>query len=200
MKNINNIYTVIVTCLILVQVHSQQISSGECKNYDVKIVQDFDASRYLGIWYEQARYEAIFQFNMDCVRANYSLIDENRIRVVNSGIVLIANADSSIEGVARFVDSSKNEGKLLVRFPLSPEGNYWVIGTDYDNYAIVWSCTDILPGILSTNMQFLWILARSPHLSDDKMTEVKDILQNAKLDRSSLRKTIQDQCPWSNKV
>lgn len=45
MKNINNIYTVIVTCLILVQVHSQQISSGECKNYDVKIVQDFDASR-----------------------------------------------------------------------------------------------------------------------------------------------------------
>ena len=52
----------------------------------------------------------------------------------------------SVTGTAQFI-SPELRGKLNVSFPgsssnqtVSSDGNYWVLETDYDNYAIVWSC------------------------------------------------------------
>lgn len=46
-------------------------------------------------------------------------------------------------GVARVPDSSE-PAKLKVKFNGVPvEGDYWVLGTDYETYALVYSCTDI---------------------------------------------------------
>ena len=50
-------------------------------------------------------------------------------------------------------------GSLEVHFPSSPTGNYKVLGTDYDNYASVYSCKDL---ILGFKLEFAWLLVRDP--------------------------------------
>lgn len=52
---------------------------------------------------------------------------------------------STIEGITR-VKSNQTEGKLEVVFPSLPgkiPAPYWILETDYDNYAVVFSCTDL---------------------------------------------------------
>lgn len=62
-------------------------------------------------------------------------------------------------GSARPEDPSKNEAKLLVNFPSmgSFEAPYWVLDTDYTNYAIVWSCRPAEDGLDSLRKKDLQI-------------------------------------------
>lgn len=40
-------------------------------------------------------------------------------------------------------------------------GNYRILSTDYDSYAVVYSCTDIVAGSVSL-FEFAWVLTREP--------------------------------------
>lgn len=44
----------------------------------------------------------------------------------------------------------------MVVFPDSPPGDYWVIGTDYNSYASVYSCKEFG----SITFEFAWVLLR----------------------------------------
>jgi apolipoprotein D and lipocalin family protein len=48
-------------------------------------VQDFKADKYLGKWYEIARFDYFFEKNMDQVTATYSKKDNGNIKVENRG-------------------------------------------------------------------------------------------------------------------
>jgi len=48
--------------------------------------------------------------------------------------------------------------------------NYTILHTDYDTYSIVYSCSNIIPGLVS--FDFLWILAREPELDDATMLDI----------------------------
>ena len=53
-----------------------------------------------------------------------------------------------------------------------PRGNYNVIATDYDNYAIVYSCSHELAGS-APDQQPLWILTREPLVKgSDKWNQI----------------------------
>jgi lipocalin len=61
-------------------------------------------------------------------------------------LVFSSKSFNSIEGRGQLIDRLLG-AKLRVTFPTAPEqrplpaeGNYWVLDTDYDHYAIVWSC------------------------------------------------------------
>ena len=61
--------------------------------------------------------------------------------------------------------SEKQPNKLLVKFPNSwRAGKYDVWTTDYENYAVVYSCTSIIPYIFK--IEFIWILSRQPVMSE----------------------------------
>lgn len=48
-----------------------------------------------------------------------------------------------MNGTAEFIEGP-TVAKLWVTFPsVGGEAPYWVLDTDYDTYALVWSCTDI---------------------------------------------------------
>lgn len=52
---------------------------------------------------------------------------------------------SSIEGIGRLIGRF-DDPKLTVTFPSLPlpiDAPYWVLGSDYDTYAVAWSCTNL---------------------------------------------------------
>ena len=51
---------------------------------DKTVVKELDIEKYLGTWYEIARYNHRFEHGLVGVTANYSLRDDGKIKVINS--------------------------------------------------------------------------------------------------------------------
>jgi len=121
------------------------------------VAQDVDLARYTGTWYEIARYPNFFERDCTGVTAEYTILDDGGIQVVNS--CRKGSLDGAIEeitGRARVVDDVTH-AKLKVSFFGPFEGDYWILelGDNYE-YAVV--------GEPSRN--FLWILSRAPTLDE----------------------------------
>ncbi|XP_023303348.2 apolipoprotein D-like [Lucilia cuprina] len=135
---------------------AQVVFQGSCPE-NVKVVSDFNVEKYLGKWYEYAKYPAYFEMEGKCVTALYSLSDDGNVTVKNTLINEKTNVLTDILGTASLVAN----GKLLVKFPVSPaitvSSNYWILDTDYDNYTVIYSC---VPVTTNTHATIAWILTR----------------------------------------
>merc|ERR1711963_47235 len=119
----------------------------------------FDASKFLGDWYQVQGLPAFFQpAGTSCIRATYGEMDYGKISVRNVALNPSGDFDE-ICGYAE-VPNPTYPAELLVHFPFSPPGDYWLLDTDYENFASVYACTDIL-GI--TKIEFAWILVGDPN-------------------------------------
>jgi len=131
----------------------------------VRTVDAVDLDRYLGDWFEIARFPNRFQ--RTCagdVRATYARRADRRIDVINR----CRTADGGVieaRGVARIVDS-RTSAKLKVRFAPAVLsflpfvwGDYWILGLA-DDYS--WAVVG------SPDRHYLWILARAPALEADR--------------------------------
>ena len=120
-----------------------------------------DVPRYMGTWYEIAKYPAWFQ--RKCVgstSAQYSLQTDGRVQVINR--CKMANGEwNEAVGLARQI-GGPSSAQLKVRF--APEwlsfvpmvwGDYWVVALD-PQYQ--WSI------VSEPSRQYLWILSRTPTL------------------------------------
>jgi len=135
----------------------------------VRTVPFVDIDRYLGDWFEIARYPNRFQRTcLGDVRASYARRPDGRLDVVNR----CRTAAGSIEarGVARVADA-RTFSRLEVRFApawlsLLPMvwGDYWVIGLA-DDYS--WAVVG------SPDREYLWILARTPRLDDQRLATAR---------------------------
>ena len=119
-------------------------------------IPEFQLSRYLGKWYEIARFDHSFERGMTNVIAEYSLRPDGMVRVLNSGW---KNGKKKVaEGKARQPDPLGEPSKLEVSFFWFFYSDYNVLMLDNDyQYALVGSSG---PG-------YLWILARTPEIPDD---------------------------------
>jgi apolipoprotein D and lipocalin family protein len=107
-----------------------------------------DIDRYLGRWYEIARYEQSFQKGCEAVTADYSLRADGSVGVANR----CRKPDGSLSqarGRAKVV--SQSGAKLKVSFFGPFYGDYWVLDRAED-YS--WSIVGEPSG------RYLWILAR----------------------------------------
>jgi len=140
-----------------------------------------EVERYLGKWYEIAKFPVIFERGLVGVTAEYSLRDDGTVRVVNRGFKgSFDGAESSIEGSAIIADRSTN-AKLTVWFgPFSLaflDPNYWIVacGGDYD-YAVV------SDGCRKT----LWILSRTPQMNQGQYESIVTWLRDSGFDTDRL--------------
>lgn len=111
-----------------------------------------DLSRYLGRWYEVARYEQSFQKGCEGVTADYSLRDDGKIRVVNTCRKPDGRITDAV-GKAKIVDPATNT-KLKVSFFGPFYGDYWVLDRA-DDYS--WAIVGEPSG------RYLWLLSRQPN-------------------------------------
>ena len=79
------------------------------KLQDASGVTNFDVSKYLGKWYEIARYDSWFEKDMDKTQAFYSLNEDGTVRVENSGFDTTKEKWTTAH--LPFKNLSKNKGK-----------------------------------------------------------------------------------------
>ena len=121
------------------------------KDFDNSTVDEFDLSRYLGEWYEIARYDHSFERGMDNTMAEYILQDDGKVVVLNTGW---KNGKFKLaEGKAKYPDPTGDPGALRVSFFLFFYSDYNVMMVD-ENYQIS------LVG--SKAEKYLWILSQTP--------------------------------------
>ncbi|MDE5808219.1 MAG: lipocalin family protein [Muribaculaceae bacterium] len=120
---------------------------------DNSVVNNFDLNRFLGSWYEIARFDHKFERGMEQTRATYILREDGKVAVLNTGIK--DGKHSEAKGVAKLTDTP---ALLRVSFwrPFYSDYRVMMLDSDYQ-YALVGSGSD----------DYLWILSRTPQISDN---------------------------------
>ena len=145
------------------------------KDFDNSTVKEFDLSRYLGVWYEIARYDHSFERGLDNTMAQYILQDDGTVVVLNTGW---KNGKFKLaEGKAKYKDPTGDPGHLRVSFFLFFYSDYNVMMVD-ENYQIS------LVG--SKAEKYLWILSRTPVPDPDLLRMVLDEAKQRGYDTSQL--------------
>ncbi|MBR1733286.1 MAG: lipocalin family protein [Alloprevotella sp.] len=123
-------------------------------------VKELDLQRYLGTWYEVARFDHRFERGVEQARAEYSLQSDGSIRVLNSGI---KDGEPSVaEGKAK---QTETPALLRVSFFGPFYSDYRVLFVDSTyQYALVGSGSD----------DYLWLLSRTQRLADSARTVLLD--------------------------
>ena len=181
----SKIYSLLFSACILLFHFS---AYGQGSDTPVKTIPSLDVQRYLGTWYEIAKYPNWFQ--RKCVsntRAVYSARADSTLKVLNS--CKTAEGDlSEAEGTARQI-GVKDSPRLEVRF--APEwlafiplvwGDYWVIDLDPQYQVAV---------VSDPRREYLWILSRTPQLDKKVYEDTLARIQTQQFDVRKLELTTQ---------
>ena len=131
----------------------------------VKPVNNFQLERYLGRWYEIARLDHSFEREMNSVSATYSMREDGGIRVLNRGFKNDIEQWSEAEGKAYFVEGP-DTGHLKVSFFGPFYGSYVIFEVDSQSYQYAF--------VSGMNTDYLWLLSRTPQVSDELLDIFKD--------------------------
>lgn len=154
----------------------------------VKTIDSLNVSRYLGTWYEIAKFPNWFQRKCASnTQAVYSAKPNGQLRVLNSCKTASGEAIEA-EGLARQI-GGQDSPKLEVRF--APEwlsflplvwGDYWVIDLD-SQYQVA--------AVSDPRREYLWVLSRAPQIDPKVYANLLERLKLQQFDVQKLELTIQ---------
>lgn len=121
-------------------------------------VSHFQIDRYLGKWYEIARFDHAFERGLSDVSAHYRLLPDGNIEVVNRGYDANKSEWREATGVAKF-RGEPTVGSLKVSFFGPFYGGYHIAALDSQHYR--WAL------IVGSSRDYLWILARERTLTGE---------------------------------
>lgn len=140
----------------------------------------FDPKRYLGKWYEIARFDMRFERGLYAVAAEYAMRPDGKIRVVNSGRRGSPQGQLSLaEGKAKLgaPNDPTRPGFLKVSFFGPFYSPYYILALDPDyRYALVGG----------KKGKYLWILSRTPELPQETIQHLIDRADELGFDTSKL--------------
>lgn len=145
------------------------IVSGAYKmNSKTENTDTFNLEKYMGTWYEIARFDHRFERNLQNVTATYKLMPNGKVQVINKGNDQTVNGPQKTAiGKAKVKNLEKRH--LRVSF-------FWIFYSDYKILELDPDYKYALIGSKSPN--YFWILSRTPQLGDSIRTQ---LIQNAEL-------------------
>lgn len=142
----------------------------------IEPVSDLDLERYKGTWYEIARLDHSFEQGLSNVTADYALNQDGSVSVINRGYSSEEGVWQEAEGRAVAVDKAP-EGHLKVSFFGPFYASYVVFRLD-DDYQTAY--------ITGYNRDYLWLLSRSPQVSDGTIEEFRAVAREKGFDLSEM--------------
>ncbi len=158
------------------------MTTTNAQSQTLETVPNVDLNKYAGKWYEIASYPQRFQKGCHCTTAEYTLSEKGYVIVENRCNKDSVNGKQSyIKGKA-FVQKGSGNAKLKVQFFWPFKGKYWIIdlADDY-SYAVV----------SHPNKKYLWILSRTPIMSDTVYQQIISRLKSKGFDLSKIQITKQ---------
>ncbi len=140
---------------LLILIFSTILLSG-CTGIPDKVtpVKSFELKRYLGKWYEIARLDHRFERGLEQITAEYSMMEDGGVKVVNRGYSTEDLEWSEAEGKAYFIDKPTT-GHLKVSFFGPFYGSYILFELDQVNYQYAF--------VSGPDLSYLWLLSRTPN-------------------------------------
>ena len=139
-----------------------------------------DLTRYVGLWYELARYENRFERNCEAATAAYRALPDGAIEVLNSCHKGSVDGPLQIAKGRASVVAGTQSAKLKVSFFGPFAGDYWVLdhANDYS-----WSIVGEPTG------RYLWILTRQANPDTATRQALQARVQALGYDTTLIRQT-----------
>lgn len=140
---------------------------------------NFDASRYVGRWYEVARYPNPFQADCPGAIADYGLSDTSGVLTVRNTCL---DADGQPAGSISGTATDEGLGRLSVRLQGVPvAAPYWVLWVDEGYRTAV---------VGAPNGRVGWILNRDPDIPADRLAAAREVLDFNGYDLNQLTRSV----------
>ncbi|KAG5883362.1 hypothetical protein JTB14_000027 [Gonioctena quinquepunctata] len=151
---------------------------------------NLNTTRFAGHWFEIERSFYLMELISSCVTVDISVITKDRLGIVVNTRSTWTGTFSISEGFAIPTRKDPNifqykvSSKLprLVNRYLPGAGLYQVLDTDYDNYAVVYSCNNWQ--VVHSDM--IWIWGRKHEIDAELRAEIYKMLANNHLDSERL--------------
>lgn len=151
-------------------------SCTKARAVDDTPIRNFDLMRYLGGWYEIARFDHSFERGIEFAQAHYSMNADGTVRVENSGIK-DGKSKQSI-GKAKCPDPANEPARLRVSF----------FGPFYSDYRVLMLDPEYKYALVSSKgPNYLWILSRTPQLPDEILQTILDEASRRGFDLTRLK-------------
>jgi apolipoprotein D and lipocalin family protein len=158
-------------------------ANPDMKDHNTTPVTGFELERYLGTWYEIARFPHRFEKNLVGVTATYSMKKEGKVKVQNAGYRnSLEGKLSQATGKAKLA-GDPTTGHLKVSFFLFFFADYFILELDKEDYQ--WAM------IGSSSPDYFWILSRKPVMDESVYQELISLATEKGYDLSSLQKVPQ---------
>lgn len=139
----------------------------------LQTVEKVELEKYLGVWYEIARYEHFFEKGCSDVNATYTKREDGKIDVLNScnkeGELTTAN------GIAYNTDASYSKLKVSFFRPFYGDYQILMLGKNYE-YALIGE----------PSREYFWILSRTKQLDKNTTAFILNAMPSFGYDASKL--------------
>lgn len=155
--------------------------------------------QFSGVWYEVERSFYLMELAAGCTTIELQENMRGQTEVVARVINRWTGGETSSSGVA--VATRRNPAAFQYRVSsalpaalarlLPGAGHYQVLYTDYEHFAILWTCSSL--GLLHTDQ--LWVLGRAREISVPLRAEIYGILSELGIDSDRLIISKNNNCP-----
>ena len=177
-KSDNRAKAACTLAMFVVAIMAGSCVSSPAGSAPLSTVPKVSVERYVGRWYEVARFQHSFEKTLVDATAEYSLNKDGTIAVVNSGFKRTLDGRyTQVKAVARVPDPS-SPGRLKVKFFGLFEADYLIFGLDDADYS--WALVG------NDSRDYLWFLSRAPEIDAGLFERMKAIATEQGYDLSGL--------------
>ncbi|KPJ00153.1 PREDICTED: apolipoprotein D-like [Papilio xuthus] len=189
--------TLYLLLLASVARHVLPTGLGQCPTFGQ--LQDFDINKMVGKWYEVERSFYLMELSASCTelrvklnnRGQLDIVIHTRNRWTGTHCITRGMGVMSHDGASSFRYRVHNRMPYVIGRLLPGAGQYSILATDYDHFALIWSCT----GLSLAHSDRMWVLGRKREIDAQLRAYIYNLLNNFGMDADRLILSKNNDCP-----